>query len=43
MTMHNLWHYQEHMRRIRAAIEAGTFAELLAETRAARPEHPEDV
>lgn len=33
MTMHNLWHYQWQMRRIRAAIEAGTMRELLAETR----------
>lgn len=39
MTMHNLWHYQWQMRRIRAAIEAGTMRELLAETRAERARH----
>ena len=41
MTMHNLWHYQWQMRRIRAAIEAGTMRELLAETRAERARHAE--
>ena len=37
LTMHNLWFYQRHMERIRAAILGGRFAELLAETRARRP------
>jgi queuine tRNA-ribosyltransferase len=35
LTMHNLWYYQRHMARIRAAIAEGRFAELLA---AHRPE-----
>ncbi len=36
LTMHNLWFYQRHMERIRAAILGGHFAELLAEARARR-------
>jgi queuine tRNA-ribosyltransferase len=31
LTMHNLWFYQSHMRRIRAAIKDGTFAEMVRE------------
>jgi tRNA-guanine family transglycosylase len=34
-TMHNLWFFQRHMQRIRAAISAGTFPELLAKVREA--------
>lgn len=37
LTMHNLWFYQRHMERIRAAILGGRFSELLAQTRARRP------
>jgi queuine tRNA-ribosyltransferase len=33
-TMHNLWFFQRHMEKIRAAIKAGTLASLLRETRA---------
>lgn len=36
LTMHNLWFYQRHMERIRAAILSGHFSELLAEARARR-------
>ena len=36
LTMHNLWFYQRHMGRIRAAILGGHFAGLLAEARARR-------
>jgi queuine tRNA-ribosyltransferase len=36
LTMHNLWFYQDHMRRIRQAIRTGTMRELLAEARADR-------
>jgi queuine tRNA-ribosyltransferase len=36
LTMHNLWFYQRHMERIRAAILGGQFSELLAEARARR-------
>jgi queuine tRNA-ribosyltransferase len=32
-TMHNLWFYQEHMRRIRSAIQDGTLETLRAELR----------
>jgi queuine tRNA-ribosyltransferase len=32
-TMHNLWFFQEHMRRVRAAIENDTLPELVKETR----------
>ena len=34
LTMHNLWFYQEHMRRIRNAIKEGTFAEMVREAAA---------
>jgi queuine tRNA-ribosyltransferase len=37
-TMHNLWFFQKWMRRIRTAIEKGTFAELWAESKARRLE-----
>lgn len=34
LTMHNLWFFQDHMRRIRAAIASGTLSALVEEVRA---------
>lgn len=34
LTMHNIWFFQDHMRRIREAIRTGTLAELRASTSA---------
>ena len=39
MTAHNLHHYLRWMERMRDAIEAGTFVELLAEAREQREQH----